>query len=543
MTVQSVLDSAALRAGVPEVIAGSSGLNRTVRWVHVSDIRDVTGLLSGEELVLSTGLAIGGSPEDSGTYLEDLITAGASGLVVELSVRLPRLPQTLIDVADRAGFPVIALHTRIRFVSVTEEIHREIVAEQYEGLRRAQRVHEAFTSLSLDGASASEIVKAAATIGGVSLVLEDLSRHVLAHASVVDSDAQLLDDWARRSRLAPALPETGRTGTDGWLTTPVGLQGLVWARLVIPRPGEEPESLTMLIERAAQALEIGRMVERDRLGVEFQAQSGLLNDVLRGAIRSEADAVARARGLGLDAGRSYVPIVVHRGSPATIDPVRAQRQGQGLVESISQAVRRSRSSALVGLVDAGSVGVLLSIPAGRDENKAVERLAEAVHAEVGEANHTEIGELWIGVEEGAKTILACGAGLTRAQQVATVAENARGPHRQFYRHADVRLPGLMALLREDPRVQAFAESELQRLLLHDASHADGTLELLRSFLAAGGNKSVLARDLGRSRPAVYKQLDRLERLLGLPLDDPASRTSLSVALLAHDHRRPQGDHP
>lgn len=532
MTVRSVLDSTALRVGNPEVVAGREGLDRPVRWVHVSDIRDVAGLLSGEELVLSTGLAIRDAGDDSAAYLEDLIAAGASGLVVELSVRLPVLPSALLEVAEREGFPVIVLNTRIRFVSVTEQIHREIVAEQYDGLRRAQQVHEAFTALSLDGASPTEIVRAAATIGGVSVVLEDLSRHVLAHAGVVDTDAQLLGDWTRRSRLAVALPQTGATGTEGWLATPVGVQGQVWGRLVIPRPGERPESLTMLLERAAQALEIGRMVDRDRLGVEFQAQSGLLNDVLRSAIDSEADAIARARALGLATGRSYVPLVVHREASSSTDPVRAQRLGQVLLEIVSRAVTRAQVSALVGLVDKGSAGILLSIPAGRDEDKTVERLVGALHTLL--PGDTTDDEPWIGVDDGATTILAGGPGLKRAQQVATVARTARGVRLPFYRHADVRLSGLMALMRDDPRVQAFAESELQRLLIHDATHADTTLDLLRQFLAVGGNKTTLARDLGRSRPAVYKQLDRLERLLGVPLGDPASRTSLSVALLAHD---------
>lgn len=531
-TVRTVLHSAPIQAGDPDVVAGAAGLDRAVRWVHVSDVREVMGILTGEELVLSTGLPIGASPEDAGQYLEDLVAAGASGLVVELSVRLPRLPPTLIAAAERHDFPVIALQSRIRFVSVTEHVHRDIVSAQYDDLQRAQRVHETFTSLSLEGASALAIIKAASAIGQVSVVLEDLSRHVLAHAGVQETDAELLRDWQRRSRLASVRPETDLTGEEGWLATPVGLQGQVWARLVIPRPGTEPERLTMLVERAAQALQIGRMVEQDRLGVEFQAQSGLLQDLLRGGIDRESDAEARAHALGLEPGRSYVPIVVHRPVITQSDPVQAQRLARALVEAVSTAVRSAKVSALVGLMDPGAVGVLLAIPAGREPDAVIARLAGTILAPPGQdAGHTEP---WIGVDDGAKTILACGAGLRRAQQVATVARTARGPRRPFYRHADVRLPGLMALLREDPRVQAFAESELQRVLVHDASHGGDSLELLRKFLAAGGNKTTLARDLGRSRPAVYKQLDRLERLLGVPLDDAASRTSLSVALLAHD---------
>jgi PucR family transcriptional regulator, purine catabolism regulatory protein len=92
----------------------------------------------------------------------------------------------------------------------------------------------------------------------------------------------------------------------------------------------------------------------------------------------------------------------------------------------------------------------------------------------------------------------------------------------------------MALLHDDPRVQAFVESELSALLEHEARHHDGMLDLLRQYVAAGGNKTRLAEAAHRSRPAVYKKLARLERILGADLSDPTSLMSLGVALMAHD---------
>jgi purine catabolism regulator len=63
------------------------------------------------------------------------------------------------------------------------------------------------------------------------------------------------------------------------------------------------------------------------------------------------------------------------------------------------------------------------------------------------------------------------------------------------------------------------------------------VELLRQFLAVGGNKTELARVAHRNRTSLYPALRRLEQLVGHPLDDPASRLSLGVALLAHDQAR------
>jgi purine catabolism regulator len=105
------------------------------------------------------------------------------------------------------------------------------------------------------------------------------------------------------------------------------------------------------------------------------------------------------------------------------------------------------------------------------------------------------------------------------------------------RQADIRLPGLLMSLREDARLQEFAEAELGALLEHEARHGGGLVDLLRQFLAVGGNKTALARVAHRNRTSLYPALARLEELVGHPLDDAASRLSLGVALLAYDQRR------
>jgi purine catabolism regulator len=104
----------------------------------------------------------------------------------------------------------------------------------------------------------------------------------------------------------------------------------------------------------------------------------------------------------------------------------------------------------------------------------------------------------------------------------------------FFRAADVRLRGLIALLREDPRVQQFAETELRPLLVDDSGGELPNIEVLRQYLALNGNKSALAQRLHVSRPALYKRLTSIGRLLGTDLDDAESMTSLSVAMMVLD---------
>ena len=50
-----------------EIVAGEAGLDRAVRWVHISELADPTPWLSGGELLLTTGLQLGDDAQQRGT--------------------------------------------------------------------------------------------------------------------------------------------------------------------------------------------------------------------------------------------------------------------------------------------------------------------------------------------------------------------------------------------------------------------------------------------------------------------------------------------
>lgn len=258
------------------MLTAENQLDRPVRWVHVSEIDQIAHLLAGRELIMSTGMPLTRTPAAAASYIAALDQAGATALVVELSSHLPAIPDAALDEARRRGFPVITLAETVRFVEITEEIHRGIVADQFSYVEFTGLVHQRFTELSLEGATPRQIVTTAAELVSSSMVLEDLGRRVLAHAVVGRPAPGLLARWETRSRNAPTREDTGLTGTEGWMTTPVGVRQQRWGRLVAPEPRTDQNRLAMVLERAAQALELGRMVERDRRTLKLDTQSGFI---------------------------------------------------------------------------------------------------------------------------------------------------------------------------------------------------------------------------------------------------------------------------
>ncbi|XAS63817.1 PucR family transcriptional regulator ligand-binding domain-containing protein [Micrococcaceae bacterium Sec5.8] len=550
-TVRSILGLPVLREAGPQILGGEGALDHPVRWVHVSEVLDISGLLSGGELVLTTGLELEKAPGLTASFIRSLEEAGASGLIVEIIGNRMRSMAALRAAALGTALPVIVVERRVRFVQITEIVHRMIVAEQLERVERARDVHEAFTVLSLESAGTEQVVERAAAMIGAPVVLEDLSHLVIAYSARRLQTTELLDDWERRSRTTPSAPETTRSGPEAWLQTPVGVRRQLWGRLVVPVPLDDDEAAAMVLERAAQTLAINRLAERDRRELSHQAQAGLLNALRQPRGLSEGEAQARAAALGLRRSPYYVPVVFRSGRESSGpspdhqapggDPLAGQQEERALLEQLARALKSVSGTALTASIRSGSIGMILAVPAKQLEDPMLQRLAGALTGDTPSGpslaglrppGHAEV-EWSIGVGRLRGSLLEAAAGIDEASHVAETAATLPGDRKPFYRATDVRLRGLLALLRKDPRVQQFVESELAGVLHAEVRGAEGYLELLGQYLESGGNKAALARNGYLSRPTLYARLGRLEELLAVDLDDAESRTSLHVALLLY----------
>lgn len=535
VTLRSVLQTHAAEEGRPEVLTGLSMLDRaTIRWVHISESVDPTGLVHGGELILTTGLAIRSAETSTEAYFARLIELGVAGVAIELSDDLTQIPEGALSIAKRHNFPVVVFRRVVRFLEITEEVHRSIVAEQNADLQFSQRMHETLTALSLERAPVQTIIERASALSQSAIVLEDLSRHVLAYATYGTFDTGTLSNWNFRSRRAPMESETCWCGPEGWLTTPVGSRGNHWGRLVIPSPKGAPNvrRLSMLLERTAQALELGRFAERDQSALYFQAQNTLLQDLRGGSATNEEEVRRRGAALGLPVSDRYLPAVVHVPPQVTDDPVIVHQQRRRLLERTSAAARAAGLSVLVGTLQTNQAGIIVACSAGSEHTSLIRFATHLKSNRVSDEN--DLATLAVGPYSRLLSQAAANIGI--AQHVASAAASMQGERAPYYTSADVRLKGLLTLLKDDPRVQAFVEAELGPLLLLEGQQGQELLRVLRDYLAAGGNKAKLARISHASRPTLYKHLARIESVLGVSLGDPDSILSLGVALHVHDLR-------
>ncbi|HEX5511638.1 MAG TPA: PucR family transcriptional regulator ligand-binding domain-containing protein [Actinomycetales bacterium] len=525
-TIRDVLTLPDVQRGHPEVVAAPDRLDRAVRWVHVVELVDVEGLLQGGELVLTTGVALPDDADGLRAYVRSLVDNGAAGLVVELGERWQAPPGPLVKAAESADLPVVVLHTPVRFVAITEAVHATILSAQHSELTASEQLHQVFTRLGVEGADVQEILEEAAVWAAAPVVLESPAHRVLAVATGGRDRQAVLSDWEQRSRRV-AVAGTGVGGPEPWLVTGVGARGRSWGRLVLQPDGAPTSRQRMVLERAASALALNRLIERDEQSLERVAHQNVLTDLVARR-QSEEDLHALTAALGVPTrGRTLIGAVV-RARPS--DPER--------VFAVAKAVERSRSVALVAPF-AGGTGILLTVEGPSRREPALRRLAEYVHRQLAEVQAQAV----IGVGGGAETFAEAATSLAEAAQVAEAADTGRqgdGPgsgtgyvrDRPYLELADVRLRGLLALLGDDARLQVFVERELGPLLSEGTRSGEELLRTLTGYLEAGRNKSAAAENLHLSRPAFYHRMQQLEQLLDVDLDDVDSCLSLHVAVTA-----------
>ncbi|MGV9309023.1 MULTISPECIES: PucR family transcriptional regulator [unclassified Nonomuraea] len=526
-TIADVLALETVRRGNPRVVAGADRLDSKVRWVHVGEIADIAHLLRGGELVLTTGVALPEDPEKLAAYIGELSAVGAAGLVVELGRRFVReLPRAVVKAAEDHGFPLIVLARETPFVQITESVHARIIDIQLEELRASEQLHEVFTELSVEGASPAEVLAQVARLSGRPVLLENLAHQVLACESAGRDTGALLAGWETRSRAVSPQDRTAYDPAAGWLVTTVGARGQDWGRLILICDAQPGPREMVLAERAATTLALGRLLERHQESLERQAHGTIITGILTHAYADPEEAAARARAVGVPlTGRKLVSVVLRLVEPFD-QAIDGQAQLGELAEATAAVCRDAKLPALVGALDQDRVGVLLPLPPRTAVEPALTALAERLRA------------LW---KPGSAFVLAAGSAVEsirdvrrsflEAEQVADVA--VRQPDgRAYYRLPDLRLRGLLHLLRDDARIQTFAERELGPLLAHDAQRGGDLTRILRIYLDAGRNKAVAAQKAHLSRPAFYDRLRRLERILDTDLDDVESCLSLHVALLA-----------
>lgn len=125
MRLRALLETDALGL---RLLGGDEELDRSVRGVMTTDLKDPSRYLTGGELVL-TGLAWHREAKDSEPFVRILSAAGVAGLAAG-EAELGAIPDDLVEACRHHRLPLFAVHETVAFATITEHVVRQVSGER-----------------------------------------------------------------------------------------------------------------------------------------------------------------------------------------------------------------------------------------------------------------------------------------------------------------------------------------------------------------------------------------------------------------------------
>lgn len=111
------------------LLAGKDGLDNIIRWVHYLENPKYIKWIKGGELVIISGAMI--NKENEWIEIVNMLYRyKASGIIINLSNYIKKVPQTVINIADNLGIPLFEMAAQIRIVDMSQSICYGIFKEQ-----------------------------------------------------------------------------------------------------------------------------------------------------------------------------------------------------------------------------------------------------------------------------------------------------------------------------------------------------------------------------------------------------------------------------
>lgn len=528
------------------VVAGSAGLDRTIRWTHIIDHPDVVPWVQEGHLLLTTAFSLMLHPEEQAALVRSLNEKHLAGMLVNIGRYMLEIPPEMIAEAESAGFPLIALPWEVDLAEVTHAIHEYILQEQYALAEQANIIHKTLTQIVLDGGDLTDLTRRLAEILHCSVTIEDASLRLLAYTTIEPTDevrkrsiqlgrtpdevVEFLRDRGVFEHLRnnpkpyrlPLFPAIGFTLERIVSPILVGPQlfGYIW---IIASDQPLTELDTLVIERSAvvAALILSRLetVYETEQRLKVQLFDGSLN--LDSAFPRQSGLPQAAWHAGLQNG--YTVLVIDAGN--------LDRQSQRRLTTL--VVNHMHAEGL--WADAIERGQRLAVVIGTMDVEKLRMIAEGfVPVAAGEGFPVTIG-----ISPSSRQIDSLRQGYQQAVDALSAAAAFGKDDRRAWVYDDLGFLGDLLSRSPGERVSNRYTITLDKIALYDREKNTQYLHTLETYLDNLSSVNLAAKALFIHRNTLYQRLSKIVDLWGLDLQDSLVVLNMNLAIKDFHFNQPR----
>ena len=525
-----------------QLVAGSAGQDRPVRWVHTWP--EVLSWFHGGELLLTTGYSWPENPEDQRRIVRELHMSNIAALVFQTGRYFPDVPPAVLEAANELNLPVVRIPADVSFVELTETINREIIRRQYMAIVRSEEIHRTLTASALEAADMEAIGRCLASLVEKPVVVTDAELKPLALIpwaaagkeqdgtapadggmaaleglrSVLAREQLLLRRQLQSLReprplsvvdgLAPLAAELTVDPIVAPVRTPGELLGFLW---IVQRPGVIEELDVRAAEHGAIVAGLHLLRQRALADAELRLRNSFVEALLRGEFSSLAGMRERAHLLRFDPSATYQVGLLGLARRPDNDFVVQDRLSRSLRHALQEA-------GLEPFLSTSLDYVAFLVPVDRGNARAkLEKVWRCLKF------HEPAYPLVLAVGRPAATLDDIPRSLDEAQRTLDLAQEPG-----LYWYEDRLLARILASVQDKQALTDLWETTIGRLCA--ARGGDALRETLAALVAAGFNRRAAARALAIHWNTLSQRIRRLEKLLDGSLDDPDLRLRVMLAM-------------
>jgi PucR family transcriptional regulator, purine catabolism regulatory protein len=524
LTVRELIAELDLR-----LLAGESGLDLPIRWVHMSELLDPTPWLSGGEVLLTTGMLLN-DPRRQRELVELLADHQLAGLGFATGFGHALVPEALLDAAREREFPVFEVPYELPFIAITEMAFSKLVNEQYAVLRRALSAQERLERVVLSERGLETLAGTLATLVGANVQVFDGRGELLVQhgfrRQLSEDELTLLRDGVREHvarrdhvQFMPALDDPSRALAIPVVSDAGGGSGVptpeAWlAAVKDDAPLSDFDRLALRQAVTIVALELLR--ER----VAGDTERRLAGDVLAGLLAGEltgTDLQRRLEPFGLADTVSALALPKPQNSGADGNGASVA----GAEAALAAALRAEATPALVA-----TNGQVVALIPGMDEEALfalAERVAQRVNQDLPDSDvRVGVGRAVAGSDarrsyhEARCTLEAMALGLGQTGMIAT--------------YHDLGSFQLLLSLQGDEALKLFCDSILGPIEQSEGYYGGELMRSLEAFIEENGQWERAAKRLFCHRHTLRYRIRRVEELTGRDLGSARDRIEFWLAL-------------
>jgi PucR family transcriptional regulator, purine catabolism regulatory protein len=539
-----------------KIVAGEKGIHNEISIVNIIENPEAFDWLSPNELLLSTGYIFKDNEELQNRIIKELAEINCAGLVVKMKRYFDKLPQNMIDQANKLGLPLIELPFEYTLSKVISIIN-EKASGRYDLLnRKTLDIHNLFFRITLEGGGIEKISTLLSETINNPIILVDKEWKLLHFTEHPDNKIPLaycFDLGKNRTLFQQEFIDSIPNNISDIKKSikriyhlegmeikcrilPVAVANHIYGYIVVWQTVRELSEFDYIIlEQASTIMALERIKAREIEEVKLKIRQDFFDDLLMGKITSSESIQNLSQLHGLHYQYKYFCLVV------TIDPldnhpkedfiarkVRLENKARKCVDTVYEQSNLSH-----GEITCFHRNNRIIILVGQHENRPPISIEDAKqyasHIYMALNKHVKQTTFLVGIGSQYETIHSLHKSFSEANEAIRLMQKIED-HEGISHFEDHAVYHFLDSNIKDVELERFFMKSLGILYEHDRLHGTSYIITLENFFSNNLNISETAKSMFLHRNTLIYRIEKIKEILSNDLKNSEELLQYQLAI-------------